>query len=392
MVARFRSLDTWAHLAQLDALEWDFPLFSTNNRAGSLTVTGEHPELAMTWVAVGDRFFYVDGATPNEKTTKLSIRHPSNAFSRSIAFSPLTGSLESYIAGVLTSAFKTQTDLLYKMPYLSITSSGNTNAALAYKDGEVIDFFNVIQYAQERGIDLTFTPGSSTLGVSVSQRTTSTHNLVLGDGHSQLKSYTRTYSTIAKVTVRRVTVNDDSITVNSTEDWYALSDGSVSTTAPSPRLRGKWAIVSVEDNDISSQDAALEAVAKNKSSYKLIFYSDVAFHLGDHITARFDGMVQSGEITACNVSSKDPRFLYEMGTMPTTLTDKLTATESPVVEQPIAIEEAEPEYLSRTGGSVGGDLHVTEDLTAGKLILTSDGYGTSLPSSGVEGQVFFLLT
>ena len=392
MIARFRSVDTWAHVAQLDAQQWDLPLYSAANKAGSIQVTGEHPELAMTWAGVNGRLYYVDNATPGNGTTKLSLRLPINAFSRAISFSPLSGSLESYIAGTLTSAFINQGDAAYAMPYLSVTASGSTNVTLAYNAGEVIDFLDILRLAEEKGIEITFSPEAAGLSVSIHPRITAAHNLVLGDGHSQLNSYTRSYTTTAKVTVRRVTVEEDeSITVNSSENWYLHPDGTVSTTPPSPRIRGKWAVVSVEDDDIPSSAAALEVMGSNSNSYKLTFYSDTVFNYGDRITARFQGMLQTGEITACSVSQNDPRYLYEIGTMPTTLTEKL-APQDQTGEQSTTIEGGTPSYLSRTGGSVGGSLRVTQALKAGKLILSSDSYGTSLPSTGVEGQVFFLLT
>lgn len=403
MVARFRSLDTWEHLIQLDALSWDLPIFG-GTKAGSLTVTGEHPELAMTWLSVAERFYYVAGATPGNGMTKLSVQLPINAFARSIAFTPLTGSLEEYIAGVLEDEFRDQTDAVYAMPYLDISYSGATNATLSCVSGEVIDFLSILQYAVEKGIDFTFTPGASTLGVYIHERQTEAHNLVLGDGHSQLQSYTRSYNTIDKITVRRVTVNEDeTITVRSTEDWYVQPDGSVSTTAPSERQKGKWAVVSLEDDDIPTEDAAKEAASVNKSSYKLVFRSEKEFHLGDRVTARFGGMLQTGEITVCSISNNDTRFLYEMGTMAQTLTEKFATADSPktrllspvkveTVELPILLEESDPEPLPKTGGTVGGNLIITGETTLTSMILASDSYGTALPASGVEGQVFFLLS
>lgn len=194
---------------------------------------------------------------------------------------------------------------------------------------------------------------------------------------------------MARVTVRRINTFDDEIEVVLSTDYYWHKGGEITTEPPNPRLKGIWDIVSVEDEDIDLIDAAKEAMEDNDEAVKVTFYSDEVFALGDKITCRVNDEVLTEPITSCSLSSNDPRYLYTLGKLPTTLTDQFNQKSKERREQSVTYEGSSTDYVSTSGGTVGGTLNVQDTTSTKRLVVGSDSYGTSLPSTGVAGQVFY---
>lgn len=387
-----RDLNTWSALATLDASSWKVPVFSSSDKTGTITVAGEY-SLGGNWLIMDGMVFYLEKTSPSSGSTVLTVRKPYYAFNRDLVYSGTgTEELGGFIASEITDEFISQTDTFYAMTYLSVTSSTNINVDLGYGENEVFSFLDIFLLAEEKGIKFTFIPNYDTLGIVISQRSTNTHNVFLGDGKSFLVSSTLTSEIVAKATVRLISVNDSLITVDSSTDYYWHVDGTVSTSAPSPRIKGTWAVVSITDSDIDLLDGAKEAMQDNASAYKITFYSELDLGLGDVCTFRLNDEVVTGTITYKEVSSNAMPF-FECGDLPTTMTEKFAKATAPKsTGKSVTYESGDQSYVSSSGGTIGGALQVSGTLNAnGAVVVDSNSYGSSLPATGKEGQIFFVI-
>lgn len=393
MLCFFRSLSTWEHIAKLDVADYAFPIYSVGKKTGAIKVAGEDQNLSGCWAIMDGRVFYAQKAAPSNGYTTVTISKPIYAFSRDLVYSgDGTEDLEDFIAGEIEDNYIDQSDTPFATPYITVTTFGTTAADLAYSNNEVYAFTEVLELAEEMGIEFTFTPSSDGLALHIAPRSNDAYNLFFGDGHSQLLSVSVSSDIVSKVTCRRIAVEDDVITVSTTKDFFWHEDGSISDTAPNPRIPGKWSIVSVTDEDIDLDVAASEAMSGNNSTLKITFASDKVFKLGDTITCRANGKTITAKITLATLSKSDPRITYELGDMPTTLTEKYEAAAATKREQSVTYEGTAETPISASGGTVGGSLSVNENLKTSVLIIGPESYGTSLPATGKVGQLFFLLS
>ncbi|MBQ3276263.1 MAG: hypothetical protein IJH47_04295 [Oscillospiraceae bacterium] len=388
----FRSLATWEHLAAPDVVSYAVPVFAASKKTGTVKVAGETPGLSGCWAVLDGRLFYASKAAPASGYTTVTLSKPIYAFTRDLVYGgDGTEDLEDFIAAELTANWVDQEDEQFAMPYLTVTTGGTTAADMAFSHNEVYPFTEVLELAEEMGVDFTWTMFADSLSLTLAPRSTGAHNVFFNDGHSQLLSVSVTTSLVAKVTARRIAVEDDVITVSATKNFYWHADGSITETPPSPRIPGTWAVVSVTDEDLDLDVAAAEAMASNNSSVKITFASDREFRLGDRITCRVNGEVITAAVTSAQIQNTDPRTRYELGNLPTTLTEKYEAAGAVRREQAVTYENSVEKPISSAGGTVGGSLTVNESLKANVLAVTSNSYGTTLPATGVVGQIFFLL-
>lgn len=387
MVCFFRSLTDWSHLTQRDALTWSVPVYSSNDQNGSLVIDGEWPDLTRCWCVLDGRLFYVEKAEPSEGSTSLVLRLPFHAFDRDLVYAGIgTEELGDFLTDTITNEFIGQADANFAMPYLTVSASGTTNADLSYIPGEVYPFLDIFLLGLEKGLGYNFTTSASGVTLAIAPVSPASHNL-FWDNVSELINATVSRELVSKVTVRRVVVSDSEITVDSSEDYYWHPDGTISTSSSS--VHGSWAIVSVEDEDIPSLTAAEEAMRGNNSAWKIDFKSDNAYNIGDSLTCSIYGESVTARITSCFVSRDDPRFAYELGDMPTTLTDKFAQALSAKVEKSVTVENSLPEYVQQSGGTVGGDFSIAGSGFISALSVGASSYGSTLPVTGTPGQVFF---
>lgn len=387
-----RDLNTWESLAILDASSWEVPVYSSSDTTGTITVAGEF-SLGGTWAVMDGMVFYIEKTSASSGATTLTVRKPYYAFNRDLVYTGTgTEELGGFLADEITNEFISQADAAYAMPYISVLSSTDVNADLGYGENQVFAILDIFMLAEEKGIGFSFTPDYDSLSIRIFERTSDSHNIFLGDGHSFLNTATLTSEIVAKVTVRRITVEDSLITVESSTDFYWNADGSITETAPIPRIKGSWSIVSITDADIELIDGAREAMADNVNAYKITFYSDLELGLGDSCTFRLNDEVVVGTVTLKKVSSS-ARTYYECGDLPTTMTEKFAkATEKKPQEKSVTYESGDDTFVSSSGGTVGGALQIDGTLNAnGAVVVDSNSYGSSLPASGKEGQIFFVI-
>ena len=388
-----RDLNTWTSLATLDASSWEVPVFSSSDVTGTITVAGEYT-LGGSWAIMDGMVFYIEKTSTSAGSTTLTVRKPYYAFNRDLVYTGTgTEELGGFLASCINADFVQQTDEFYSMPYISVTSQTEVNADLGYGENQVFPILDVFMLAEEKGIQYDFSPTYNHLNISISERSTSTHNVFLGDGHSFLNSATLTAEIVAKVTVRRITVKDSLITVESSTDFYWNADGSITETPPTPRIKGSWAVVSLTDADIELINGAREAMEDNASAYKITFYSDLDLSLGDACVFRLNDEVVTGTITLKKVSSS-ARDYYECGDLPTTMTEKFAKATAPKAKsKSVTYESGDNSYVSSSGGTIGGALNVAGTLNAnGAVVVDSNSYGSALPATGTEGQIFFVVS
>ncbi len=389
MVCFFRTLSGWAHICQLDAASWSVPVYSAADKNGTLTVCGEYPDLIRCWCVIDGRIFFVEKSSPSNGSTVLTVRLPFHAFDRDIVYGgDGTEELGEFLQTVITDEFVRQSDPEFAMPYLTVRASGETNADLPYIPGEVYSLLDVFQLGLEKGLSYAFETSPHGLILTVAPAVSTAHNL-FWDNRSELISSSVSRELVTKVTVRRVEVTEDEITAESSEDYYWHEDGSVSTSPPFRRLPGIWSIVSVEDEDIDLAEAAAEAMQGNNSAFKITFRSDLGFAFGDTLTCSVFGEPVTARITSCTAMGDDPRYEYELGDMPLTLTDKFSASRESRKSGSVTVEGSDRGYVADSGGTVGGDLTVNGGAYASTLQVGSSSYGSALPATGKPGQVFF---
>ena len=115
--------------------------------------------------------------------------------------------------------------------------------------------------------------------------------------------------------------------------------------------------------------AATEAMAGNTLAYKLEFYSDRVYQLGDILTCRIGEIVTRAVLTYARRSSRDNRIFYRAGRAVLTLTDILRQQD----------EEEKKTGAKLSGKSSSGHTHdnryyteaEVKDLLNGLLSITS---------------------
>ena len=387
-----RDLNSFESLAVLDASSWTLPVYSASDVSGSITVAGEY-SFGGDWAVIDGMVYYLEQSAPSGGATTLTVKKPYYAFNRDLVYSGTgTEELGSFIKAEIEAEFVAQTDDEYATPYISVVSNTDVSTDLGFAENEVFSFIDVFSLATEMGLEFTFEPDYNSLEITIDEIAPEAHNVFFGDGKSFLDTATLSSEIVAKCTVRRITVQDSLITVVSSTDYYWHPDGTVSETPPIPRVKGSWAVVSITDIDIDLIDGAKEAMAENASAYKITFYSDLDLGLRDVCTFRINDKVVVGTITLKRVSSS-ARTYYECGDLPTTMTEKFSKATTPkVASKSVTYESKQTSYVSSSGGTIEG-LDVDGTLTAnGSIVIDQNSYGTSLPASGTEGQIFFVVS
>lgn len=305
--------------------------------------------------------------------------------------------LESFIGHVIEDRFINEADPMYGIPYLEVYPYGGTVVDLGYQENEVYSFLDIIDLALEKKIRFSFVMSVTKLMLFIFPALNEEYNVFFGDGHNFMESATLSNELVARVTVRRIITYDDSeIELDEEKDFYWNRGGEITTDPPNPRIKGLWQIVSVEGDDVDLYDAAEEAMEDNDESVKVSFYSDQEFNIWDQITCKVNNELIKETVTSCTVSSDDSRYLYTIGKMPTTLTEKFekqaaNKETSLSQEQSITYEDMDRSYLETSGGTIGGNMAVNQTLSANTLVVGPGSYGSSLPSNGSDGQVFFVI-
>lgn len=395
-----RSVLDYSHKAKLPAVSWDLPLWSDSPKdTGSVTVVGETKDFTGDWAILDGRPFLIRSCAPSKGQTRMELQLPETVFSRQLRYAGGgTEQYGTYIAATISSEYVSQSDAMYALPYLTVSSSDTTPFTFPADTGELYTLLDIITDAMTEEVYLSWTAGMSGIAVAIAARPAEDHNLFFDDGHTKLSAQTYTAKVIAKAGVRLLQeVEDGVINVVASGTYYWHSDGTVSDTAPSPRIAGEWIQVdagydaeSGESTSTQLLKAATEAMAGNTLAYKLEFWSDREYRLGDILTCRIGEIVTRAVLTYARRSSRDNRIFYRAGRAVLTLTDILRQQD----------EEEKKTGAKLSGKSSSGHTHdnryyteaEVKDLLNGLLSITSVSGSASVAGSSSTSELSISLS
>lgn len=305
------------------AIESDYTIIdSLSGGASSMTVeyAGGWLDDLGSWLIFRGELYLITKVKPDDakRKTELELRPPQAIFDRDIYYTTAEyGALGTgaFLANVINNEFVHQSDMFYAVP-MTVTSAVTLAHIPPCDDGEVfnlLDYINTLRESNNIVVEMTFS--GNRLYASISEFVPETHNVTLTDGHAVLKSQNfGSGDSIAKVTTIQGGVKTN---------WYADAAGNVSTTPPVPRIRGRWEIVKVGDNDDPAQKAREAFKGGKAGAFNVQFASDRDYSVGDIINLRTDGKLVCGQITAKTTVCNERWTLYKTGDLAVTLTDKI---------------------------------------------------------------------
>lgn len=340
MHAYIRSRATFRPLLQRPALDYDLVLDALDSTPSTVILPGADlsRSLAGGFLQLAGSLFLISQVTPKEHETALTLAAMEDIFSRPRPYSaPAAGAkIGDFIKSELESGWRDETDAVYAMPYITVTTSDTT--AFVAPETDAQGYYILSNYLRdvrrEYGVTLGFSDSGAALQISVRKLGASQHVLAAGDGHTQLlsSSYSRTAvakcTTVQPVDTGQVDAGGKKIFSYVSTDWYLAQNGAVSTTVPSARADGEWRVISVSEKN-SAQEAAEALFAKNSETCKVELAMDVRPRPRDELRLRLpSGQLYTGVVTAVSRRKGDGRWLCRSGSLATTLTDKVRAAGS----------------------------------------------------------------
>lgn len=364
MQATIKTRPAFRTLRQAAVLDYTLVLDSLEDMSSAARVKGEIPRSCVGgWLILSDAVWLISSITPGRGDTDLGLQGPGEAFSRPRLYTAYSGTVGGFLTRELA-AYRDESDAVYALPYLVVHDYDNTPFVLPELDDNglyiLADYLRQIH--ANLGVEVSFRPEGSGLAATIRRRNPSSLTLLEGDGHVSLQADTYARTAVAKVTTVQpvdtgeVDENEEKIFETQMQDWFLASDGSVSNTEPPSRAQGEWVTTVVsEKND--AQEAASAIFAKNGESHKLQIWSDTRYQVRDSFRLRLkSGEVITGEISAVTRVRGDRRWLYQAGSLPVTLTDK--------------VRRASGSYGSYSGGS-GGSSGCGQIYAVGDVFITT---------------------
>ena len=325
MEAYIISPTTFATLASATAPSYALCTDSVDDVPGSIRLAVHaSTEWVGAWILIDGALYIINGVQPGDGDSTLTLRSPLAALSRRILYQPPPEGwgCADLAAAVLTEHYLNCPDPAYAMPYLEIVNNapGGDYLTPELDSGGLYrldEYLRTIRRAY--GITLTASLTATGLALSLSRRTPLSLYALTGDGHHSLLSADYGGSSVSKVSV---------LQGGDATDYYLQHDGSVSTSVPSPRIRGKWEIVSISDT-ADAYEAALKKISGGTSACKIELLCDRAYTVLDNLTLRFWGQTVTAPVSRVERRSEEPGwYRITLGDLPTTLSDKLRQTTS----------------------------------------------------------------
>lgn len=316
MVAFIKRRKDFRTVASAEVVSYDVPLASISDDVGTIVLY----DTTVTRGSEGD-FLIMDGhiwiveqVTPNEMQTTVTVTDIAAAFDRLLPFGEDGESIGSFLAQQLADHYRNVSDLSYQMPYLEITNLDNTPwLGPTVTDG----LFNLRTYMRKvnrlRDVQVLFSVSQNKLNILIQPRTRPSHNILFGDGTSQLISRSYSRSSIAKVTAYQF---------GEGHTYYLSADGDVIQEEPIFRAEGKWEVLALEDTE-DLEEKVQDIFSQNSNSHKIEWRSTKTYELYDTVVLRLDGGLMSSYVSYIGISSADQRYYYKSGELATTLTERL---------------------------------------------------------------------
>lgn len=316
MIAFMKRRKDFRTVASAEVIHYDVPLASISDDVGTIVLF----DTTVTHGNEGD-FLIMDGhiwlieqVTPAEMQTTVTVTDIAAAFDRLLPFVEEGISIGAFLEQQFIDHYRDIGDSAYQMPYLEITNLDNTE----YLGPTITDgLFNLRTYMRKvnrlRDVQVLFSVSRNKLNVLILPRQRPSHNIIFGDGTSQLISQSYSRSSVAKVTAYQF---------GEGHTYYLSADGKVTTQEPTFRAEGKWKVLALEETE-ALEEKVLDIFSQNSNSHKIEWKSTKSYELYDTVVLRLDGGLMSSYISYIGISSIDQRYYYKSGELATTLTERL---------------------------------------------------------------------
>lgn len=316
MVAFIKRRKDFKTVASSEVVSYDVPLASIADDVGTILLY----DTAVTRGNEGDflimdgHIWLIDQVTPDEMQTSVTVTDIAGAFDRSLPYEGESESIGTFLAQQFIDHYRDVSDLNYQMPYLEITNLDNTE----YLGPTVVDgLFDLRTYMRKvnrlRDVQVHFSVSKDKLCILIAPRQRPSHNILFGDGTSQLISRSYSRSSIAKVTAYQLGIG---------HTYYLSADGKISQEEPVFRAEGKWQVLALEDTE-DLNEKVQDIFSQNSNSHKIEWKSTKAYELYDTVVLRLDGGLMTSYVSYIGISSADHRYYYKSGELATTLTERL---------------------------------------------------------------------
>lgn len=314
-----KSFSSWASVKQATVLSSDVCLDSLEKNTSTVTVAGTsiNQSHVSDWLILDLNVYSISLAKPKDGATTLTLLSPLDAFSRKLLFAeqPSGQTIGGFIADTLRDNWVNASDPVYAVPYMSVSNSDTT--PFVPPDVDSSGLFSLAEYCRTvrrtYGVDVVFAANGNTLSCQIGAHPREMRQVSFDDGRSQLKN-----ADFAAVGVAKITTIQGGLS----QDWYLAEDGSVSTEPPPRRAKGSWSTISVPNNaDVAAK--VLETFAKNRSSLKIEFWSELDIPVLAQCRFDINGQIVTSYISAKRHRSTDTRTFYSAGELATTASEKL---------------------------------------------------------------------
>lgn len=371
-----KSRKTFKTYRQIDETNFEIFLDSFEEEASQATLKpgdADQDEVGQ-WLVYNGELYLISDVFPSDESVTVGIMEPLKIFDQDVLYAgsmaaETIATTKGFLDALLNQVWGAgQTDEEYRIDYLDIEFDPNMNttdpvfikpslvreAEEAAEESEESEkelvIFNVYEYfcmlRDAYNIRIMPTISNGAFKILIKKVESDKRNVVFNDGHSILES--QGYGgadTTAKVTVilgngideaDPQSVNPHNAQINKkTYHFYLTEDGEMTDEPPTPRVKGKWAVITASESDantfsmrksenkkIATEEAERE-FGENSGGMKIEFWSDYVFNLGDVISMRLNNKFIKGRVSGIKKRSDNVRIFYTVGDLATSLTDKL---------------------------------------------------------------------
>lgn len=356
----FKKKSDFRTIATAIPSSFNTPIFSNDNSVGSFQFPDKSLEdLEDCFLLMDGKIWIVDTITPNDDGVEIRVADILNLFYRSdldISRSDTVYTKEGdLIRDIITQYYIGQTDTDFDLPYLQITGSDDGPVvATDLVDGIFVVTCDYLRKVCKKNTTLDFSYTNDQLILNMSTKSEHVHQFVIGKD-SELKSKSFDRSIISKVTVFVTSEASEEDSGSKVEDGILVINFGSKQTIISERhhfylgadgkyydepqtgdnyVHGRWEQITIpalteeeSESGVTSykkaREAAVDKFETNTNELKLEFYSNRYVPWGSHVRVRVDNGVYKGKISSIVIDSSDDRYLYTMGDLKVTLTDKL---------------------------------------------------------------------
>lgn len=329
-----KKYSTYRTIKKATVVSSSFVLDSLDLETSTVTVAGTGINRSDTgnWAIISGSVWLISNVKPDRDRTTLTLTPPLEAFAQSIELTEQVAgqTVGGFIANHMVQFWKQGDDPVYSLPYLDVSNSDTTAYAPPEVDNsgsfKLPDYVRLMRKSYRVVVE--FRDAGSFLRCSIRKDLQVFRQISFSDGRSSLKSVEYSSSGIAKLSVihdvdtGKTDGNGDKVYNRERSTWYLSEDGEISQLVPSRRASGDWGTLYIQgDADVEAK--VIEAFAKNKSSHKLEFWSDLDLGVQTDCAFLVYGELLRSYISYKRKDSVDNRFYYKSGELATTATEKL---------------------------------------------------------------------